>query len=66
MPKNWAENLAVVELFDVGSAIVGGVRKGDVVRATTACKMAMSTPTWQLMLGGIGRPTMQKVPPFRE
>mmetsp|Transcript_66223 Transcript_66223/g.181556 ORF Transcript_66223/g.181556 Transcript_66223/m.181556 type:complete len:238 (+) Transcript_66223:88-801(+) len=52
---------AVVELFDVGSAITSGVRKGDVVRATTACKMQMATPTWQLMLGGIGRPTMQKM-----
>ncbi|KAL3925349.1 MAG: hypothetical protein SGPRY_003668 [Prymnesium sp.] len=52
---------AVVELFDVGSAITSGVCKGDVVRATTACKMGMATPTWQLMLGGIGRPTMQKI-----
>lgn len=51
----------VVELFDIGSAITNGVRIGDVVRATTACKMGMATPTWQLMLGGIGRPTMQKV-----
>jgi len=52
---------AVVELFDIGSAVTSGVRKGDVVRAATACKMQMATPTWQLMLGGIGRPTMQKM-----
>ena len=53
--------VAVAELFDEGSAISGGVRLGDLVRATTAVTMAMSYPAWQLMLGGVGKPSLQKV-----
>lgn len=33
-----------------------GLQKGDLVRAVTACQMTMETPTWQLMVGGIGIP----------
>jgi len=36
------------------------VRVGDVLRGTTAVTMGMSYPTWQLMLGGVGTPKMQK------
>lgn len=30
------------------------------MRATTALVMGMSYPAWQLILGGVGKPTMQK------
>jgi hypothetical protein len=33
-----------------------GLQVGDIVHACTACKMDMEMPTWQLLLGGIGRP----------
>ena len=36
------------------------MRVGDVLRGTTAVTMGMSYPTWQLMLGGVGTPKMQK------
>jgi len=36
--------------------VVGHVQVGDVVRACTACQMTMATPTWQLLVGGIGQP----------
>lgn len=51
----------VGELLDGGSASSGGVCVGDLLRATTAVKMGMSYPTWQLMLGGVGKPKLQKV-----
>jgi hypothetical protein len=51
----------VLELLDGGSAREGGVREGDLLRATTAVTMAMSYPTWQLMMGGVGKPSLQKV-----
>ena len=50
----------VVELLDGGSAAAGGVQVGDALRAMTAVTMGMSYPTWQLMLGGVGTPQMQK------
>tara|TARA_B100000524_G_C23619835_1_gene359253 strand:+ start:568 stop:1227 length:660 start_codon:yes stop_codon:yes gene_type:complete len=50
----------VAELFETGSALGGGVIAGDMIRATTALVMGMSYPAWQLMLGGVGTPTMQK------
>ena len=45
-----------------GSARNGGVMEGDMLRACTAVKMAMSYPTWNLLLGGVGKPQLQKVP----
>lgn len=32
------------------------LRVGDILHACTACKVDMELPTWQLLLGGIGRP----------
>lgn len=37
-----------------------GLLVGDVVRACSACKMEMTTPTWQLMAGGIGVPKTKR------
>lgn len=53
--------LSVAEVFDEGSAGAGGVRVGDLLRATTIVTMGMSYPTWQLMMGGVGKPALQKV-----
>jgi hypothetical protein len=50
----------VAELLDGGSARAGGVQEGDLVRATTAVFMGMTYPTWNLMLGGVGKPALQK------
>ena len=51
----------VAELLNDGSARTGGVQEGDVLRACTAVRMAMSYPTWNLLLGGVGKPSLQKV-----
>ena len=53
--------MVVGECLEEGSAQAGGVREGDVLRATTACSMQMSYPTWQLMMGGVGQPRLQKI-----
>lgn len=60
-PETDASPVVVEELLDGGSAREGGVLPGDVVRACSGCSMAMSYPAWQVMLGGVGRPTLQKV-----
>ena len=54
-------SMVVAELLEDGSAKAGGVAVGDVLRATTAMTMQMSYPTWQLMMGGVGQPRLQKV-----
>ena len=56
-----AGNPVVGELLDDSSAAAGGVAEGDVIRATTGVIMGMSYPTWQLMMGGVGKPSLQKV-----
>jgi len=33
-----------------------GVKTGDLLRACTACRIEMTQPTWQLIVGGIGQP----------
>jgi hypothetical protein len=48
-----------IEIVPEGGAY-GRVQPGDVLRATTCVRMAMSYPAWQVMLGGVGRPTAQK------
>jgi len=53
--------MVVGELLADGAAKAGGVRVGDVLRATTGVSMQMSYPTWQLMMGGVGQPKMQKI-----
>ena len=53
--------VVVAELLEGGSAREGGLQVGDLLRATTAMSMAMSYPTWNLLLGGVGRPSFQKV-----
>ena len=51
----------VAELLDDSNAGKGGVEVGDVIRASTAVTMGMSYPAWQLIMGGVGRPQLQKV-----
>lgn len=43
------------------NAALAGVQVGDILRACTACKMNMETPTWQLLAGGIGRPQTKRM-----
>ncbi|CAJ1970376.1 unnamed protein product [Cylindrotheca closterium] len=43
-------------LEDSNAAVVAGIQEGDILRACTSCKMEMEQPTWQLLVGGIGRP----------
>ena len=33
------------------------MREGDLIRCVSGMKMGMSYPSWQLILGGVGRPT---------
>lgn len=49
-----------VEVVEEGGAY-GKVQPGDILRATTCVRMAMSYPAWQVVLGGVGRPTAQKL-----
>lgn len=39
---------------------MAGVQVGDLLRACTACQVTMETPTWQLMVGGIGMPKTKR------
>ena len=48
--------ISVDELGEESNGGKAGLQVGDLVRAFTACRMEMDTPTWQLMAGGIGRP----------
>ncbi|KAL7524429.1 hypothetical protein ACHAWF_000946 [Thalassiosira exigua] len=51
---------SVDEVAPDGNGAIAGVRRGDVVRAVTACQATMETPTWQLLAGGVGRPTTKR------
>ena len=53
--------VSTATFIDEGSAKPGGVREGDLLRATTAMTMQMAYPTWQLMMGGVGQPKLQKI-----
>ena len=46
----------VDEVAAGSNGAIAGLRPGDVLRAITACRVTMATPTWQLVLGGIGVP----------
>eukprot|EP00536_Pseudo-nitzschia_multiseries_P009164 jgi/Psemu1/22528/gm1.22528_g len=48
--------ITVDDLAETGNAASAGIRRGDVLRACTACQVTMEQPTWQLLAGGIGRP----------
>ena len=49
--------LTVVDEVGVGSnGETAGFQVGDLVRACTACRIEMEQPTWQLIVGGVGRP----------
>lgn len=50
----------VVELLEEGTARDGGIRPGDIVRATTYMTMGVKYETWKMMLGGGGTPALQK------
>jgi hypothetical protein len=39
---------------------LAGIRVGDLVRATTACRMEMVLATWQVIAGGIGIPKTKR------
>jgi hypothetical protein len=48
-----------ITIYDVSpnsNGAIHGLRPGDIIHACTACKVDMELPTWQLLLGGIGRP----------
>ena len=53
--------LFVGELLEDSAAQTAGVCEGDLLRATTGMRMGMAYPTWQLLMGGVGKPTLQKV-----
>jgi hypothetical protein len=46
----------VDEVADGSNGQDGGIQVGDMVRACTACRVEMTAPTWQLLVGGIGQP----------
>lgn len=48
--------IVVDEVLADSNGAVGGIQVGDVLRACTSCKVEMEQPTWQLLVGGIGRP----------
>lgn len=65
--------ISVDEVADGSNGEASGVCPGDLLRACTACKVEMETPTWQLLAGGIGRPKTVRFmysadtnPPFEE
>ena len=54
------ENIpGAIEVSEVGegsNASAVGITEGSLLRAVTACQMTMEQPTWQVVMGGIGRP----------
>jgi hypothetical protein len=46
----------VDEVGEGSNGEAAGLEVGDLIRACTACRVEMEQPTWQLMVGGIGRP----------
>jgi hypothetical protein len=60
-----SEELAGCTMVDEVAAdsngAMAGLRQGDVVRAIAACRVTMETPTWQLMMGGIGVPKTMRM-----
>ena len=52
--------ISVDEVAKDGNGDSAGIRQGDIVRAITACQTVMSTPTWQLLAGGIGQPKSKR------
>ena len=51
---------SVDEVLLNGNGESAGVKKGDIVRAVTACQTTMETPTWQLLAGGICQPKTKR------
>jgi hypothetical protein len=51
----------VDEVIDDSNAALAGVKVGDLLRAVTACEVRMETPTWQLIVGGIGQPKTKRM-----
>jgi hypothetical protein len=48
--------ITIDEVSPNSNGAIHGLRPGDIIHACTACKVDMELPTWQLLLGGIGRP----------
>jgi len=46
--------------YENANSAKAGLQVGDYVRAVTACQTTMETPTWQLMMGGIGVPKTKR------
>ena len=46
----------VDEVTEGSNGEAAGFQVGDLVRACTACRVEMEQPTWQLLVGGVGRP----------
>jgi hypothetical protein len=51
-----ASIIVVDEVAEGSNGQAADVQEGDILRACTACRMEMSQPTWQLVVGGIGQP----------
>jgi hypothetical protein len=52
--------VSVDEVADGSNGDLAGIRVGDLVRATTACRMEMVLATWQVIAGGIGIPKTKR------
>lgn len=52
--------VSVDETAPDGNGKIAGIQEGDVLRAVTACQATMETPTWQLIVGGIGQPKTKR------
>ncbi|KAL3933172.1 MAG: hypothetical protein SGBAC_010513 [Bacillariaceae sp.] len=48
--------VVVDEILEDSNGALAGIQEGDVLRACTSCTVEMEQPTWQLLVGGIGRP----------
>jgi hypothetical protein len=52
--------VTVDEVADGSNGDLAGIRVGDLVRATTACRVEMVLATWQIIAGGIGIPKTKR------
>lgn len=52
--------VSVDEVTPDSNGQLAGVLEGDLLRACTACQVIMETPTWQILVGGIGMPKTKR------
>ena len=54
--EKYSDTVTVDEISGENAVAMEKLKVGDVLRCTSSCTTQMTTPTWQLLVGGIGQP----------